>query len=156
MTSRRNGSGASRAIRLSQNRPKGKPIIARLRWPRWRPPRLFRSTRRIQRTLDHIIATYRKRADAEGSSFIGQLLEARDEEPGEPLSHEAVRNEAIVIFMAGHETTANTLAFAWFLISQAPDVEARLHQKLERVLGDRPPTWRTACWRCCARVDASC
>jgi cytochrome P450 len=109
-------------------------------WPRWRPPTLFRSTRRIQRTLDDIIATWRKRANAEGSSFIGQLLEARDEETGEPLSHEAVRNEAIVIFMAGHETTANTLAFAWFLISQAPDVEARLHQELERILGGRPPT----------------
>ena len=109
-------------------------------WPRFRPSSLFRSTRRIQRTLDDIIATYRKRGDAAGSSFIGQLLEARDEETGEKLSPEALRNEAIVIFMAGHETTANTLAFAWFLISQAADVEARLHQELDRVLGGRPPT----------------
>jgi cytochrome P450 len=109
-------------------------------WPRLRPSSLFRSTRRIQRTLDDIIDTYRKRADGEGTSFIGQLLGARDDETGEPLSTEAVRNEAIVIFMAGHETTANTLAFAWFLVSQAPDVEARLHEELERVLGGRAPT----------------
>jgi cytochrome P450 len=109
-------------------------------WPRLRPPALFRSTRRIQRTLDDIIATYRKRASGEGSSFIGQLLEARDAETGEPLTPEALRNEAIVIFMAGHETTANTLAFAWFLISQAPDAQARLHAELDRVLGNRPPS----------------
>ena len=44
--------------------------------------------------------------------------------------------------MAGHETTANTLAWAWFLVSQAPEVEARLHAELDAVLGEDPPTLR--------------
>ena len=90
-------------------------------WPRFRRRSVSRSTGRIHRALDDIIATLRKRPDLERSSFIGQLLAARDEETGEPLSDEAIRNEATVIFLAGHETTANTLAFAWFLVSQAPD-----------------------------------
>ena len=42
--------------------------------------------------------------------------------------------------MAGHETTANTLAWTWFLLSQHPEAEARLHAELDAVLGGRPPT----------------
>jgi len=51
-----------------------------------------------------------------------------------------LRNEAAVLFMAGHETTANTLAWCWYLLSQAPDVEARLHAELDHVLDGREPT----------------
>jgi hypothetical protein len=72
--------------------------------------------------------------------MIRRLLDARDEETGEALSREALRNEAAVIFMAGHETTANSLAWCWYLLSQAPEVEARLHAELARVLGGRLPT----------------
>ncbi|SJZ70306.1 Cytochrome P450 [Enhydrobacter aerosaccus] len=109
-------------------------------WPRLRPRSLFRSTHRIQRTLDEIIEACRNRVPGTEHSFIRALLDARDEETGELLSNDAIRNEAIVIFMAGHETTANTMAFAWFLLSQARDVEARLHEELDRVLGGRTPS----------------
>jgi cytochrome P450 len=51
-----------------------------------------------------------------------------------------LRNEAVVLFMAGHETTANSLAWTWLCLSQAPRVEARLHAELEEVLGGRLPT----------------
>jgi cytochrome P450 len=51
-----------------------------------------------------------------------------------------LRNEIAVLFMAGHETTANTLAWTWYLLSQAPEVEAKLHEELDSVLGDRVPT----------------
>jgi len=108
-------------------------------WPRWRRGALFRSAGRIQRTIGDIIEACRGGAPGTEHSFIRQLLEARDEETGEPLSDAAIRNEAIVIFMAGHETTANTMAFAWFLLSQAPDVVARLQAELAGVLGGRNP-----------------
>jgi len=71
--------------------------------------------------------------------MIRMLIEARDPETGEALDREALRNEAAVIFMAGHETTANSLAWTWFLLSQAPEVEARLHAELAEVLGGRLP-----------------
>jgi cytochrome P450 len=72
--------------------------------------------------------------------MIGHLLEARDPSTGEPLDTAAIRNEAAVIFMAGHETTANTLAWTWYLLSQAPEVAANLHAELDAVLGGRAPT----------------
>jgi cytochrome P450 len=100
---------------------------------------LGKSKARIHAVLDGIIADYRRRGDTAEGSVIGHLLDAVDEETGQPLDDEAVRNEAAVIFMAGHETTANTLAWAWFLLSQAPDVEARLHAEIDEVLGGRAP-----------------
>jgi cytochrome P450 len=74
-------------------------------------------------------------------SVIGGLLEARDDN-GNPLSREAIRNEAAVIFMAGHETTANTLAWTWFLLSQSPRVAGKLQAEIDTVLGDRTPTFK--------------
>jgi cytochrome P450 len=55
----------------------------------------------------------------------------------EGLSREQIRNELITLFMAGHETVANTLAWAWYLISQCPEVEQRLHDEIDSVLGKR-------------------
>jgi cytochrome P450 len=108
--------------------------------PRWQSPALRRSVRRIHGVLDGIVASYRAKHGTGEPSVIGLLLDAKDPETGQPLDDEAVRNEAAVIFMAGHETTANSLAWVWYLLSQAPDVEARLHAELDTVLGGRPPT----------------
>ena len=118
-------------------------ILSLLGLPDWLPrlhgPRVRRATRRIHAVLDGIIDDCRRGdVDAQGS-VIGHLLEATDEETGRPLDREALRNEAAVIFMAGHETTANTLAWVWFLLSQSPDVEARLHAELDAVLAGRVP-----------------
>src|SRR5260370_31218622 len=50
------------------------------------------------------------------------------------------REEAITLFRAGHETTASTLSWTWWLLAQNPRVEAKLHAELDAVLGDRAPT----------------
>ena len=68
------------------------------------------------------------------------LLEARDPVGGKPLNLAALRDEASVIFLAGQETTANSLAWTWYLLSQAGEVEDRLHAELAQVLGGRLPT----------------
>src|SRR5438552_18414706 len=73
-------------------------------------------------------------------SMIGRLFDTRHTENGAALDREALRNEAAVIFMAGHETTANSLAWTWYLLSQSPAVEARLHAELAQVLGGRLPS----------------
>jgi cytochrome P450 len=105
--------------------------------PRFYAPAIRRAARRIHAVLDDII----RRCGADGeASMIRLLLEARDAETGAALDPEALRNEAAVIFMAGHETTANSLAWTWFLLSQAPDQETRLHKELDEVLGGRLPT----------------
>jgi cytochrome P450 len=107
--------------------------------PRWRSPSVRRAVRRMHAVLDDIIASHRARG-GDDVSVIGRLLDARDEDTGAPLDAVALRNEAAVLFMAGHETTANTLAWTWYLLSQTPEVEARLHAELDTVLGGRPPT----------------
>jgi cytochrome P450 len=55
------------------------------------------------------------------------------------MSDQQLRDEVMTLFMAGHETTANTLAWAWVLLSEHPEVEAALHAELDQVLGGRPP-----------------
>lgn len=109
--------------------------------PRFRSKALKAAKSRILEVLDEIIDSYHARKDAGEVSVIGGLLEARDDY-GNPLSREAIRNEAAVIFMAGHETTANTLAWAWFLLSQSPRVAGKLHAEIDAVLGDRTPTFK--------------
>lgn len=108
--------------------------------PRFQMPAVHRAARRIHQVLDQVIRDCRNRLSNGEASMIRLLLEARDGETGEPLDDTALRNEAAVIFMAGHETTANSLAWAWYLLSQAPQAEERLHAELAGVLGGRPPT----------------
>jgi cytochrome P450 len=67
------------------------------------------------------------------------LLAAQDED-GSRMTDKQLRDETITLFLAGHETTAGTLSWAWWLLAQNPAVEARLHEELDTVLGDRTPT----------------
>ena len=70
------------------------------------------------------------------------LLSAQDEETtAAAMTDQQVRDEAMTIFLAGHETTANALTWTWYLLSAAPEVEARLHEEVDRVLQGRPPTF---------------
>ncbi len=60
---------------------------------------------------------------------------------GSAMTGRQVREEAMTLLLAGHETTANTLAWGWYLLAQNPDAEARLHEEVDRVLGGRPPAF---------------
>ena len=108
--------------------------------PRFHSPAIHRAARRIHKILDEIVRNCREGlADGE-ASMIGLLLKARDPETGVALDEVALRNEAATIFMAGHETTANSLAWTWYLLSQTPEIEHRLHAELSDVLCGRLPT----------------
>lgn len=86
----------------------------------------------IHEIVDNIIAVGVKNDNKD--TLLAQFLERRDNNaPNDALTTEKIRNELIVLFMAGHETTANTLAWAWYLISQCPDVEQRLHEEVDSV-----------------------
>jgi cytochrome P450 len=62
------------------------------------------------------------------------LLAARDEEDGRSMTDVQIRDEALTLFLAGHETTSNALTFTWYLLSQNPDKANKLHDELDRVL----------------------
>jgi cytochrome P450 len=70
------------------------------------------------------------------------LLEVRDEEgDGAGLSDREIRDQLLTLYIAGHETTANALTWAFYLLSQNPDAEAALHAELTKVLAGRAPTF---------------
>ncbi len=73
--------------------------------------------------------------------LLSMLLEARDAESGEGMSDRQIRDEVMTIFLAGHETTANALTWTWYLLSQNPEAEARLHEEVDRALGGRAPSF---------------
>jgi cytochrome P450 len=113
-------------------------ILDRLPLPSNR--RFERAKARIDATIARLIAE-RRGAPAGRSDLLSLLLAARDTEgDGRGMTDAQVRDEAITIFLAGHETTANALAWTWFLLAKNPDAEARLHAELEAVLGGRTLT----------------
>jgi cytochrome P450 len=102
----------------------------------------LRRARMARVRLDAII--YRMIADRRASGrdhgdLLSMLLAAQDEDDGGVMTDEQVRDEAMTIFLAGHETTANALTWLWYLVSGAPEVEARLHEEVDRVLQGRLP-----------------
>ncbi|GLY25873.1 cytochrome P450 [Micromonospora sp. NBRC 101691] len=82
----------------------------------------------------------RRAQDEQPYDLLSMLLEARDEDTGEGMSDKQVRDEIATLLLGGYETTSNQLSWAWYELSRNPEVEARLHEELDRVLGDRLPT----------------
>lgn len=100
--------------------------------------------RQARHILGSVIARLRseRAASAETrSDLVSHLLTAKDTDgDGGTMAWESLLDECITLLLAGHETTANALSFALYLISQHPRVEARLQAEVAQVLGDRPPT----------------
>ena len=106
------------------------------------PP--VRRFNRARATLDAIVYRMideRRRGGVDRGDLLSMLMLARDEEgDGGSMSDEQLRDEAITILLAGHETTASALTFAWRLLARHPEAEARLHAEVDTVLGDRAAT----------------
>jgi cytochrome P450 len=73
--------------------------------------------------------------------LLGRLVAARDLESGAGMTTREIRDEVVIIFIAGHATTAVAMTFVWYLLSKHPWAEAKLHQELAAVLGGRPPKY---------------
>lgn len=109
--------------------------------PHWLPtPSNFRlelAIRKIEKVLYRIIAG-RRASGRDAGDLLSMLLAAQDED-GSRMTDTQLRDEAITLFLAGHETTANTLSWTWWLLAKNPVVEAKLHAELRNVLGGRAP-----------------
>ena len=81
----------------------------------------------------------RRRSGEDRGDLLSMLLGAQDADDGSQMTNAQVRDEVMTLFMAGHETTAVTLSWTWYLLAQHPEVDARLADELRTVLGDRPP-----------------
>ncbi|HTQ12381.1 MAG TPA: cytochrome P450 [Rhizomicrobium sp.] len=112
------------------------------------PIRVRRALKRIRETFSGLDGSMRRLIESRAASpaeaprdLLDRLIAARDSESGIGMDEKEVRDEVVIIFLAGHETTAVAMTFVWYLLSQHPAVEAKLHDELARVLGGRAPEY---------------
>jgi cytochrome P450 len=110
--------------------------------PSWLPTlrniRAALATRRLDKIMYRIIGQ-RRAAGGDAGDLLSMLLHAQDED-GSRMTDRQLRDEVITLFLAGHETTALTLSWTWWLLAQHLQAEAKLHAELDAVLGGRTPT----------------
>ncbi len=114
------------------------PLLQRLPTP---------ANRRHQQALAYLddyvfgLIAERRRSGEDQGDFLSRLVLAVDADTGEQMPDQQVRDELMTIFLAGHETTANALAWTWYLLGMNPAVELRLMDEIRTHLGDRPPVY---------------
>jgi cytochrome P450 len=96
--------------------------------------RFNEANRRLRAMVDRMIAEYR-RSGTDHGDMVSMLLLARDEATGEGMADTQVRDEAITMLLAGTETTSTLLSWVFHVLGQRPDLEARLHDEVDEVLG---------------------
>ena len=101
--------------------------------------RFDKARARLDATIYGLIEQRRRSGEDRGDLLSMLLLAQDEEEHGGGMTDKQVRDEALTLFLAGHETTANALTWTWYLLSQNPDCEQRLHRELDAVLGGRAP-----------------
>jgi cytochrome P450 len=111
-------------------------------FPSWLPTPSRIITRQVTHKLNQRIyemIAQRRANGGDNGDLMAMLLLSTDED-GNRLSDLDVRDEAVTLILAGHETTSNTLSWTFKLLAEHPEVEARLHAELDAVLGGRVPT----------------
>jgi cytochrome P450 len=116
-----------------------------VRVPTWVPSRrnrrYFKARDLVRGSITALIAERRAIHETEWpNDLLSRLMEARDPDTREAMTETLLRDESITMFFAGHETTARTMAAAWYALGTHPEVAARLHQELDSILGDHAPT----------------
>jgi len=100
--------------------------------------RLQRATRELDRVVFEIIEQ-RRASDGNQADLLAMLMEARDADTGEGMTTQQLRDEVMTFVLAGHETTAVTLAWTFHLLSRNRDVEARVRAEVAEILAGRTP-----------------
>jgi cytochrome P450 len=113
---------------------------AYMHWPLPGLVRFRRARARLDQIVQRIIADHRADGVDRGD-LLSMLLASRDEESDHSgMTDEQLRDEVLTIFLAGYETVANALTWTWYLLSQNPEAEARMHAEIDTVLSGRLPT----------------
>lgn len=113
--------------------------------PKWLPTAGNRRQQRALRdvkALLHDIIRQRRADGVDRGDLLSMLLAARDEN-GEPMPEAQLLDECVTLFVAGHETTAAALTWAWYLLAQHREVLAQLQAEVDTVLGGAPVTFET-------------
>ena len=112
-------------------------------WPEYLPTlgnlRFWKGVSTLDTEVRRMVTDRRASGEVK-PDLLSMLLDSVDEETGQAMNDEQLRDELITMLIAGHETTANAMAWTLYLLAEHPDVQAALHAELDRVLGDRDPT----------------
>lgn len=106
------------------------------------PTKTHRHFNQCAKEIDEIvyrIIAERRASGSDQGDLLSMLLAAHDED-GSQMTNRQLRDEVMTLFLAGHETTALTLSWAWYLLAQNPAAEQKFHAELDDVLGGRLPT----------------
>ena len=95
----------------------------------------------FDRKVDRLLTERGRTPDAEPKDLLARLISARDAETGGGMTAKEVRDQVVTIFMAGHETTSQALSWTFYLLSQHPAAEAKLHDELAVMLQNRTPRY---------------
>ncbi len=113
-----------------------------LDWPERLPTaenrRYQRALRALDRVVNEVIAERRRTGEQKGD-LLAMLMSARDPETGEGMSDVQLRDEVMTVFLAGHETTANTLGWTLYLLSLHPEAGRKVRDEVREVIGERAP-----------------
>jgi cytochrome P450 len=82
----------------------------------------------------------RRGTNTTGHDLLGMLMQVEDADDGSRMTDKQLRDEALTLIVAGHETTSNALSWSWMLIAQHPQVRAKLNTELKTVLNGRAPS----------------
>lgn len=112
--------------------------------PLWVPTAHNRRFKAALRTLDDAVfglMNQRRAGGDPGDDLLGMLLQARDEQTGQPMEDTQIRDEIITLLIAGHETVASALTWSWYLLSRSPECAQQLRDEVDSVLGERSPVF---------------
>lgn len=104
------------------------------------------STRKLHKALAELDAIMYRiieehcAEDEDSGDLLSMLLQAKAEEDGGAMSGQQLRDECLTLFLAGHETTAVLMSWTWKLLSEHPEVETKLHEEIDQILGERAAT----------------
>jgi len=101
--------------------------------------RFRRSKARLDAVVNRLILEHRASGRDRGD-LLSMLIRSRNEEDSTGMSDGQIRDEVLTIFLAGYETVANALTWTWYLLSQNPETEKKLHAELDGVLNQKLPT----------------
>jgi len=111
--------------------------------PDWIPTPHKLREKKVLQTMDEVffsVIDRRRKQDVQHEDLLSMLMDARDEETGETMSNQQLRDEILTIFVAGHETTQIALAWTFYLLSQNPDKLKILMNEIEQELKGEIPT----------------
>lgn len=85
----------------------------------------------------------RKAESGHYNDLLDMLFQARYEDTGQGMDDQQLLAESLILMVAGHETSANALAWTWYLLCQHPDVVEKIRKEIREVLGQEKPTFET-------------